>query len=184
VLVALPALASIALTFTWGESPLSVEVDYLRQAAAGGYASDWPLGFLAATFFLAIPIFTWRVRTLISPSITKPERALAMSLALVAASLTIVLQILLLSDAPQNIVAALAIATPSLVLVTGAIVIFRRRRRPDIGLMAMIVAYTANAAMALIAFSDDPRVGWYVTLAAVILFALQVGRAEFWRADL
>ena len=182
--LALPALASIALTFTWNDSPLSVELDYLRQVAAGDISNEWALGFLAAPFFLAIPIFAWRVRFLISQSMTRTERVLARTSAILGAATTIVIEVFLLMEAPRNITAALASGVPAIVLVVGAVLSYRRRGRAGTPLLELMTAYSANAMLALLAFPESPDVGWYATLAAVILHALQVGRALFRHADL
>jgi hypothetical protein len=185
LITTIPALASIPLTFSWHESPLTVETVFAQSIIDYGpirglVRTDWPLACLAAPFFLAIPLFAYRLRVLINPDPSGPERWLAWLGALGGIALIAPIEYLLATDDPSKLLEVVACVTPAMMLLVASVLIIPRRNHREAPFLAMAAVYSANAAIALIAFLDDRGTGWYATLVAVILHILWLAKFR-WR---
>jgi hypothetical protein len=178
----LPAAASAIAPFTFNDSPWSVVDTLLAQMTgqAPSWTYDWTLQCLAAPFFLGVMIFAWRLRLLIAPATTKAERVAAWILAGIASVSMLTLVGDALIQPPTRFIEWFAFLLSPTILIAGAgtiAIIVRRRGSPHVApMLAMMLVYSANAVIPLIAFADlhACQIGWYFTIAAVILHVLQM----------
>jgi hypothetical protein len=177
--LALPALLTPFVSFTYGTSPL----DVLRELPS--YDSEWTLYFIGATFFAAFPIVLWKARRFAWPAPPpgrRQTRALA-GVALIVTAPAIIVVARMLREVPQMmrggnfrgeeiIMLSLALIT----LVGGTVLSgWRWRRR---GLLAgaetlLVVGYVTITAMCLYAFHDGPQLGYWLTVPATASFAAE-----------
>jgi len=159
-------VAALFLSFTSNTSPMDA-------------AFDDDLWKLALPFFLSIPILAASIRWSLSGSMSLPERAVAYTVALAAAAVTLSF---LWSATDRTGEEWLYTAIPVATLILGAILLLgdskpdaTRGLRP---VMALQMAYLANALFCLAVFGGDDwfdlQVGAYCVLIAVIAYFLQI----------
>jgi hypothetical protein len=175
LLISIPAIAIVFLEFAESTSPWNVVVSPLSE----GYGSDWPLSLLGVPFFLAFPLAWLALRSLFSSRISLTELVIAWAIIGISLAATIVFNIMVLHDillygggAPKP-----PIFMSITILVAGALLlIFRRRHltRAHAPLIALYIAYLANATLCILGFDSIQNLGWYLTIpvAAVMIFLL------------
>jgi hypothetical protein len=161
-------VAALFLPFTSDISPMDA-------------AFDDALWKLALPFFLSIPILAASIRWSFSGSMSLAERAVACTVALAATAATLSF-LWSATDWTGDIEQWLYTSIPVATLVLGAFLLFGDSR-PDASrslwpVMALQVAYLANALFCLAVFAGDDlfdlQVGAYCVLIAVIAYFLQI----------
>lgn len=163
-------IAAIYLPFTWDVSPL----------AAMHEESLW---MLALPFFLPIATAAASARWLISGALSSPEAAIAYVASGSAAGMTLIFIGRFLVEGGNEgpgYADWVAVALSVVVLVLGACLLvrlWRTMKLPDYRpLMALQIAYLANAAFCLIVFLEFPgwQAGAYVAFVTVVAYLLQI----------
>ena len=178
--LALPAVVTPFVSFTWRTSPLEVVSD--TPSLTG---SNWPLFGVGLSFFAAFPILLWKSRRLLWA--TPPARWERRVLAVVAVVVTVpafAVIATMLWELPQAVregnFRSDGIGTFGVALVTfagGLILAAMRWRRRNLlaGLETLLlVGFLANAAMCLFAFHDDPEFGYWLTVPVAASFAAEM----------
>jgi hypothetical protein len=176
----LPALMTPFVPFTYGTSPL----DAVAHVPAFG-DSDWTLYLIAIIYFAAFPILLWKSRLLLFSSTPRrwERRMLTVTAVIVTAPPLIVIG-LMLSDVPELIrdgnfggdeMLMLSIALGSLFIGFGGAA-RRWWRRDGLGGFEnlLITGYLTNAAMCLLAFHDNPEMGYWLTAPVAASFAAEM----------
>ncbi len=162
--VGITGIVGLFLPFTYSTSPVDVVL------AKG-------LWRLALPFFLAVLASAASIRWVISGSFSGAERAIA---SVVSASMAGVTPSLWfpLEDGPSTIRDWLAFVSAQLILALGVYFLIRNSRmgpsRNFNPVMAIQIAYLANAVLCLISFFGDWEPGAYCVLVAVLAFVLQI----------
>ncbi len=162
--VGMTGIAGLFLPFTFGTSPLEA-------------ASTKELWRLAVPFFLAVLASAASIRWVTSGSFSGSERAIAyvVSASMVGVTLSLWFP---LKDGPANIQEWLAFVSPVPILALGIYFLIRNSRigpsREFNPVMAIQIAYIANALLCLIAFFGNWERGAYYVLVAALAFVLQI----------
>ena len=157
-------IVALFLPFTWGKSPVDA-------------VSDKELWRLALPFFLAVLASAASIRWVISGSFSRLERTIAyvVSASMVGVTLS---RWFPWEDRPATILEWLGAVSPELILALGGYFLIRNSRmgpsRNFNPVMAIQIAYLANAVLCLIAFFGDWELGAYCVLVAVLAFVLQI----------
>ena len=160
--VGMTGIVGLFLPFTYGASPVDA-------------VSDKQLWRLALPFFLAVLASAASIRWVISGSFSGRERAIAY---LVSASMAGVTLSLWFGDGPATMQEWLAFVSPGPILALGVYFLIRNSRmepsREFNPVMAIQIAYLANAVLCLIAFFGGWERGAYCVLVAALAFVLQI----------
>jgi hypothetical protein len=155
---------ALVLPFTSGNSPLHA-------------ASDKDLWRLALPFFLSILASAASLRWILSGSLSLPERAIAYLASAAAAVMTLSVY-LRLGGLPTSAKEWVSWILPLATMFVGLCLLIRNsltgRSREFIPVMALQVAYIANAVMCLILFAQGWQLGAYCVLLTAVTFALQI----------
>ena len=177
--LALPALVTPFVRFTFGTSPLDVIADH------PSHFSELPLYLCAVTFFAAFPIMLRKGWRLFFPA--PPARWTMPAIAVVS----------LIVNVPAIVIASLMVAqTPGMIrddtfqrdeagmlalilatLVGGSVLaLWRWRRRSLIAGVDsfLVVGYLTVMAICLLAFHDDPEVGYWLSVPVAASFAAEM----------
>jgi hypothetical protein len=179
----LPALVAPFLPFTWHTSPY----DAAREFYGTHFGSDFPLVCVGLSFFLIYPMLGWRLRRLLWRRAGTTELFIALAGALVAAAPIFIVAGYMMLEVVRWIterqIPIDAIEWASLIglmggLAAGMVMAIRLRRRDGaVAMEALLVgAYLANVVLCLLSFCRDPDVGYWVTLAATAVLAVQFAR--------
>ena len=172
VLLTVAGLAGIAgmfLPFTSNTSPVDVLDDDM-----------WGLWPLALPFFLAVPAFAASVRWIISGSLSRLERMVAYVVSGASACATLYFVVVMLADStgPERIQGWLVMTVPVAILLAGAYVLRRTARaarsRDFSPVLAIQVAFLANAALCLIGFFGHWQVGAHCALVTALAYLVQI----------
>ena len=162
--VGMAGIAGLFLPFTSGTSPVDA-------------ASDKNFWRLAIPFFLAVLASAASIRWVISGSFSGRERAIAYVVSASMAGVTLS-QWFPFEGAPAAIQEWLALVSPGPILALGVYLLIRNSRmgpsRNFNPVMAIQVAYLANAVLCLIMFFRYWQVGAYCVLLAAVTFVLQI----------
>jgi hypothetical protein len=165
-LVGMIGIAGLFLPFAQGVSPVAA-------------VSDGALWRLAFPFFLAILASAASIRWAISGSFSGLERAVAyiVSAAMVGVTLTLSMSFSFQSQ-PEEIHEWVAMLGPYPIVALGLYFLIRNSRigssREFNPVLAIQVAYLANAVFCLMGFLGDWQPGAYCALVAALAFALQI----------
>jgi hypothetical protein len=157
-------IAGLFLPFTFSTSPVDA-------------ISDKELWRFALPFFLAVVASAASIRWISSGSFSGSERAIAyvVSASMVGVTLSLWFP---LKDGPATIQEWLAFVSPEPILALGVYFLIRNSRmgasRKFNPVMAIQIAYLANAVLCLIAFFGDWELGAYCVLVAALAFVLQI----------
>jgi hypothetical protein len=166
--VGIIGIVGLFLPFTFGTSPMNA-------------VSDKELWRLALPFFLAVLASAASIRWVISGSFSGRERAIAYVVSASMAGVTLSLWFPF-RDGPANIREWLAFVSPEPILALGVYFLIRNSRmgssRNFNPVMAIQIAYLANAVLCLIAFFGDWQLGAYCVLVAALAFVLQIALAS------
>ena len=175
----LVGVATIALPFTWGESPLGV--------VRARYEA-WPYLLLAAPFFVSILISLASVRVIIFGRLSGTETVLAWLAAAGGACAPLVFLGLVLSSRPPPAgwhYTAFVTAPPVLAVAAVATLILAARtgvaKLWPLAVTAMQCTYVVNAALCLFLFWPAWQIGAYLTLATALVYVAHVVMIV-WRA--
>jgi hypothetical protein len=168
-LAGLAGIAGLFLPFTANTSP----VDALRDDL-------WGVWRLAVPFFLAPFALAAGVRWIIAGPLSGPERLVAYVVSAASACLTLYFVGDGLKDQgwPSNVRDWLVVLVPVVVLLSGAYVLV-----PKLGfgrssgfnpVLAIQVAYLANALLCLIGFFGEWQVGAYCALVPALAYLVQI----------
>jgi len=161
-IVGMTGIVGLFLPFTFGTSPVDA-------------VSDKELWRLALPFFLAVLASAASIRWVISGSFSGAERAIAY---VVSASMAGVTLSLWFPDRPVTMQDRLAFVSPVPILALGFYFLIRNSRmepsREFNPVMAIQIAYLANAVLCLIAFFGGWELGAYCALVAALAFVLQI----------
>ena len=162
--VGMTGIAGLFLPFTFGTSPLEA-------------ASTKEFWQLAVPFFLAVLATAASIRWVISGSFSGGERAIAYVISGSVAGLTLSMSFPFYGR-PRNIQEWLTMLSPYPILALGLYFLIRNSRmassREFNPVLAIQVAYLANAVMCLIGFYGDWDPGAYCALVAAGAFVLQI----------
>ena len=185
LLLGLPALAAVIAPFTYGVSPAEVMLRAPREFDWTSWDPSMAILLVAVPFLTPVFACVLRFRSMLWGWTTRAERAVGYAAASVGAA------------AVAGLLAAAAVQWATvewkerayygaalLVLAAGATlmaVLWRRNAHPEVRVRAaLLTPYLANCAVVLIAFVDDPEVGWYLTavsaaaaLAELVLVAVR-----------
>lgn len=157
-------IAGLFLPFTYGTSPLDA-------------VSDRELWRLALPFFLAVLASAASIRWIISGSFSRPERTIAYVVSASMACVTVSLAFTS-EGRPATISDWLVSFSPELILALGVYLLIRNSRKGQSRefnpVMAIQIAYLANAVACLISFFGTWQVGAYCALAATLAFVVQI----------
>jgi hypothetical protein len=160
--VGMIGIVGLFLPFTYGTSPVDA-------------VSDKELWRLALPFFLAVLASTASIRWVVSGSFSGRERAIAY---VVSASMAGVTLSLWFPDRPVTVQDRLAFVSPVPILALGVYFLIRNSRmkpsREFNPVMAIQIAYLANAVLCLIAFFGGWELGAYFALVASLAIVLQI----------
>lgn len=162
--VGITGTVGLFLPFTFSTSPVDA-------------VSDKELWRLALPFFLAVLASAATIRWVISGSFSGRERAIAyvVSASMVGVTLSLWFPF---KDGPATIQDWLAFVSPEPILAVGVYFLIRNSRmgpsRKFNPVMAIQIAYLANAVLCLIAFFGDWELGAYCVLVAALAFVLQI----------
>ena len=187
LLLGVPALVALFVPFTFGVSPLHV----LRQTPGMLPWTRWEpemaIVLVTLPLFLPVAASALRVRMMVSGREMRGERWACYAAAAVGAAAVVAL--LAMAAAQWGELTGgdrWVFGTGGAVLAggAGAVFVLRRRgaRRDVRALVTMLVPYAADCAICLIAFREDPQLGWYLTAisaaAAVAEIAVLTARAR------
>jgi len=165
----LTGIAGLFLPFTSNTSPADV--------LDGDMWGLWPL---ALPFFLAVPAFAASMRWIISGSLTQPERVVAYVVSAASACATLYFVVVMFSEStgPERVQGWLVWTVPVAILLIGAYVLRRALRaawsREFSPLVAIQVAFLANAVLCLIGFFGRWQVGAYCSLVTALAYLGQI----------
>jgi len=177
--LALPALVTPFVAFTYGTSPLDV------ISEERSFFSEWPLYMCAITFFAAFPIVLWKGWRLLVPTPPAPWTMRAMAaVSLIVNVPAIVIAASMVAQTPESIrddtfqrdeAAMLAFVLATL-LGSAFLAAWRWRRR---GLLAgvntfFVGGYLTVMAICLLAFHEDPELGYWLTVPVAASFAAEM----------
>jgi hypothetical protein len=156
-------IAGLFLPFTYGTSPVD--------------AAFTDLWRLALPFFLAILASAASLRWVISGSFSARERAIAYVVSASMAGVTLS-QWFPFEVKPANNQEWFALVSPGPILALGVYFLIRNSRMESSSkfnpVMAIQIAYLANAVLCLITFFPDWQLGAYCVLVAALVFVLQI----------
>jgi hypothetical protein len=121
--------------------------------------------FLAAPFFLAYPLFVWKIRLMLGRRIRRYERGLLLTLGFLGAAAVLALVVPALPGATgrrDRATFLLALGVLSVGVAAVVVLTVRRGDRDARVTAALAGPYAANLALCLIGFAQDPGVGWYL----------------------
>jgi hypothetical protein len=163
--VGMTGIAGLFLPFTFGASPLEA-------------ASTKEFWRLAVPFFLAVLASAASIRWVISGSFSGGERTIAYVISASMVGVTLTSLWLLSKEGPANIQEWLAFVSPVPILTLGGYFLIRNSRigpsREFNPVMAIQIAFIANAVLCLIAFFGNWELGAYCVLIAALAFVLQI----------
>jgi hypothetical protein len=163
-IVGTAGIAGLFLPFTEDVSPVDA-------------ALDSGLWRLAIPFSLAVLASAASIRWIISGSLSRPERAIAYVASAAIAGVTVSMWFTLDGES-RTIQEWLAIDSPGPILALGICLLIRNAKmgpsRNFNPVMAIQVAFLANAVLCLIAFFRDWQVGAYCVLVSAVAFMLQI----------
>ncbi len=163
-IIGMIGIVGLFLPFTYGTSPVDA-------------VSDRELWRLALPFFLAVLVSAASIRWVISGSFSRRERAIAYVVSTLMAGVTLSLWFPF-KEGPSTIQEWLAFVSPEPILALGVYFLIRNSRMGTSGkfnpVMAIQLAYLANAVLCLIVFFGDWQAGAYCVLVAVLAFVLQI----------
>jgi hypothetical protein len=163
-LLAMAGIAGLFLPFTSGVSP----------AMAAPVSGVWRL---AVPFFLSVLASAASIRWIVSGSLSRAESAIAY-VASAAMAGVIVSMWFALGDESQSIRDWVAVVSPGPILALGIYFLIQNSKtgpsRNFNAVMAIEVAYLANAVRCLIAFFGEWQVGAYCALVTAVTFVLQI----------
>jgi hypothetical protein len=158
-------LLALFLPFSWSTSPYHALVDW----------GLWRLVLPACFPLVTLPV---SIRWITAGSLSRVERSIGYMLGALAVGM-IGLSYAQLDSVPTEAVEWIALIAPLLILLFGGGALARNLRagRPKAysPIMAMQVAYIANAILALASAFPDWEVGAYAILATVMAYAIQIG---------
>ncbi len=166
VLTAVGALGvpALLLPFSWGTSPYQALVD-------GGL---WEIALPA---FLVAFIVPASVRWIVRGALSRVGESIGYTLA-AGAVVLILLSYLQLRAWPDGLVQWIAVVGPILILLFGAVMVFRNRLpgrpRSYTPIMALQVAYLANGMLALASLFPDWEVGAYLVVGIMMAYSFQI----------
>lgn len=168
-------IVALFLPFTYDYSPLRAM--FFDDWAAGA----WPLG---APFLLSIPVTLASARLILFGPLSRIERLAAYASSVAAASVIIWWTVTFVSTisslCPRSCLVTdwVIVALPLTTLAAGGAMLVHLRRNPrwEVAnpIMAMQLAYLANALMCFIGFSDTLQVGAFAAVATAVAYVLQV----------
>jgi len=172
-LLGMSGIAGLFLPFTSDVSPVE----------AAPVSELWRV---AVPFFLAVLASAASIRWIISGSLSKAERAIAYVASAAMAGVTVSMWFTLDRES-RTIREWLSIVSPGPILALGIYFLIRNSKmgssRNFNPVMAIQVAYLANAVLCLIAFLREWQVGAYCVLAAAVAFVLQIILVSVSRRD-
>jgi hypothetical protein len=177
-LLALPALVTPFVSFTYNTSPLEVVDDPPRWGSG-----EWILYLVALPYFFAFPILLWKARRLvfaITPGRGEQRAVLLSAIGLMIPTLIVLGE--MVSDLPQLIRegkfdSALMLSVAFITLFAGfAAAAWRCRCGDWLGgiEVLLIIGYLSNAGMTLLAFHDRPELGYWLTVPVAASFAAEM----------
>jgi hypothetical protein len=175
LLALLPAAVSPFVKFAFYTSPLDTLFEYFATVRRGDW--DEPNFFLlGAPFFTALPLWLWHARRFLWPagSSVTVERVAAYTLAVLSLAVTtwVVVAVWWEGDT-EGAVAYVAVA----VMVSGMAACVRAwlkaGDRCAAPMIALMTAYASNGLMLLFAFSESDEVGYFLTIAAIVVMAVE-----------
>jgi hypothetical protein len=169
VIGTIAGMGAIFLPFTYDTSPADV-------VFFGSDVGFWPI---ASPFLLAIPIAVASLRWLLAGTLSRLERITAYGIALALAGATLFfLGLLLVDSSGMGVQGWFLIFVPLAILSAGAVVVSTNWRagtpRAENAVIAMQVAYLANASFCLIGFFPDWDIGACFALVTVSLYVAQM----------
>ena len=178
---ALPGLVVPFVSFTYSTSPLDAVTDIPQ------FGSDmWVFFSLGLTYFFGLPILLWKARRLIftgPPAQPQRRTLLAVSIVITMPALFVVAwmcrdvpPLIKEGDFTGEMALMLSVALSSLFASIGACMWRWRRRRDALAATeALLVAgYLTNAAMTLLAFHDQPELGYWLAIPVAASFAAEL----------
>jgi hypothetical protein len=174
----LPAAVSPFVQFASSTSPLDTLIEYAGSVRRG----DWnETGFflLGAPFFTAVPLWLLHARQLLWPGKGSAkagagERIAAYSIAAVSLAATswVVVAVLWQGESDREAALGAVGVTVAGMLAFGRA--WRRSRELAAGaLIALMTAYASNGLMVLTAFRASDDVGYFLTIAALVVMAIE-----------
>ncbi|MBV9297249.1 MAG: hypothetical protein JO145_16890 [Acidobacteriaceae bacterium] len=178
--VSLAAVVVVFVPFAFDTSPLDAVM-----LTVPGNQGNWWHALVGAPFFLAFPMIWLRLRSLVSGQPLTPASYRIISVVAglsicgtIAVEAPFLLHLAGTSEWQRVVILALGFG---IIMATGATLYWRRgRMTPDrVGIIALITAYLANAALCLVVYSDatgtlKSRSGWVITMTIVWPMALEL----------
>jgi hypothetical protein len=180
-----PAMAVVWLPYTWHVSPWDVLWAVVTKTASLR-SDEWAIVQLAAPFWLAVPVWSWKLRLAIQERSSAVERRVLAVLAIAAMLCTagfvmrgVVQGMETWRPLEWMMVVCSALAGTAMLAVTWWL---RRRRVPRewVTTVLLYAAYLANGTLCGFAFSDRPDIGWGVSLCAMAAMLAEVGVYTVW----
>ena len=160
----LAGVVALFLPFAWDVTPL-------------GALADWGIWQLALPAFLPIVIVVAGARWTRSGRLSRPEHLIWYVVGVASALATLAFY-LTIEGWPSDALEWLALVAPVVILGFGTMAVARIRKTQAgseyLPIMALQVAYIANAMLALILEFQGWRAGAYCVLATVVVYALQI----------
>lgn len=160
----LAGVVALFLPFAWGETPLSA-------------LADWGMWQLALPAFLPLVVVVVGGRWARSGRLSRPEHLIGYVVGAASALATLAFY-LTIEDWPSDALEWLALVAPVVILGFGTMAVARIRKTQAgseyLPIMALQVAYIANAMLALILEFQGWQAGAYCVLATVVVYALQI----------
>jgi hypothetical protein len=139
--------------------------------------ADWGIWQLALPAFLPTVIVVAGVRWVRSGRLSRPEQLIGYVVGAASAIATLAFY-LTIEDWPSDALTWLSLGAPVVILGFGIRAVARIRQTQEGSeygpIMALQVAYIANAMLALIAWFHEWQAGAYCVLATVVAYALQI----------
>ena len=183
----LPMLVIPFVHFTCDASPVGIVMEWASIRGWGKF-DKLATVILAGGLVAGVPIYLWRLRLLWRRPIGQIERTAAYVIAAGVAAAYLLVVCLCIHEGDLDGLAWTTIGVSAAFLAAGTWVLwFRRSARGTVehAIATMLVPYIANATFCVIAFYDEPQLGWYLTLIMtpiaafeVILFAIAGGHGR------
>jgi hypothetical protein len=174
IAVLILALVVPFVPFTFDTAPLTALLQIMNISG-----SEWIYVLLGSAFFMAIPLFAWRLRVMLQRAPHPPaERIAGWTIACVCMLIPIAMLTLFTQIARSegfNLLAVVMIGGGMGILTLGVWQAIRFRGEASTGVDVLLsAAYLANAWVCLIGFYDNREIGYWLTLpvAALLLWDL------------
>ena len=169
--------AHLALTAMGLTGVVALFLPFAFGVTPPGALADWGIWQLALPAFLPVVVVVAGARWARSGRLSRPEHLIGYVLGAASALATLAFY-LTIAEWPSDALTWLSVVAPLVILGFGTWAVARIRKTQagsEYGpIMALQVAYIANAMLALIAWFHQWQAGAYCVLATIVVYALQI----------